>query len=47
MILIKEEQEEIWREIPGYSNYEASNLGNIRRKGADWRTGQDTETWGM
>lgn len=46
MILIKEEQEEIWREIPGYSNYEASNLGNIRRKGADWVFKQCKDTHG-
>jgi len=24
---------EIWKYIPGYKNYEASNLGNIRRNG--------------
>lgn len=47
MIFIKETQEkEIWRDIPGYSNYEASNLGNIRRKGADWVFKQCKDTKG-
>ncbi len=25
-------EEEIWKEISGFSNYEASNLGNLRNK---------------
>lgn len=33
-------EQEIWKEIPGYSNYEVSTLGGIRSKDRPWIKGR-------
>lgn len=40
------EENEIWKSIPGYSNYEASNIGNIRKIGGKGKLKLSNEAHG-